>query len=522
MIRESGQVSEEPDASSHVSTSPVNPSPLQPFDRQPDRAALDRSLVHGLAWTGAAKWATQLLSWLSMLVVARLLTPADFGLVGAAAVYLGLVNLVSELGLGGAIVQRRDLTEDQIARLGGMSVVFGFLLAALSCALAVPISAFFRDRAVAGVVAVMSVTFITNGAQVVPRALLMQDLRFRTLSLVEALQAAAGAVFTLALAVLGARYWALVLSNVATAALVTAILVARRPHRIAWPRHFASIRGALTFGWHIVASRVAWYGYSNADFAVVGRMLGSAALGLYSVGWTIASIAVDRISALVGRVVPGIFSAVQHDTAAFRRYVLLLTEGLALVTFPVSAGLAITADDLVGLALGEKWLSAVLPLRLLCLYAGFRSITTLLSHILVGAGRARDSMRYSVLGLAVMPPLFVLGSRYGTAGVAAAWIVGYPLIVFPAYRRVFSLLDLRLEAYLKAIAPALGGSLLMLGAVAAARLLAGDATPALRLAIQVATGVVVYAVVTVLPQRERLRRILRQMRQTVQFHAAAS
>jgi len=455
-----------------------------------------------------------------MLAVARLLTPADFGLVGAAAVYLGLVTLISELGLGAAIVQRRDLTADQVARLGGLSVIFGFLLTLLSWALALPISAFFRERAVAGIVAVMSLSFVTNGARVVPRALLMRELHFRTLALIDAAEAVLGSMLTLALALLGTGYWALVLSNAATAVVVTGILITHRPHRIAWPRGLAEIGSAIRFGWHLVVSRIAWYGYSNADFAVVGRVLGPTALGLYSVGWNIASIAVDRISALLGRVVPAIFSAVQHDIQAFRRYALLLTEGLALVTFPVSAGLAITADDLVRVALGDKWLPGVLPLQLLCFYAGFRSICTVLGHILVGAGRAQDSMRFSLLGLAVMPPCFVLGSRYGLAGVAGAWMVGYPLIMFPVYRRVFALLELRLPAYLKAIAPALGGSMLMLGAVAGIRLLTVGWAPTHRLLLEVGVGVLVYLTTTLLPQRERIQRILRHMRQGPQLNPA--
>jgi hypothetical protein len=129
-------------------------------------------------------------------------------------------------------------------------------------------------------------------------------------------------------------------------------------------------------------------------------------------------------------------------------------------------------------------------------------------------------MRFSLLGLAVMPPCFVLGSRYGLAGVAGAWMVGYPLIMFPVYRRVFALLELRLPAYLKAIAPALGGSMLMLGAVAGIRLLTVGWAPTHRLLLEVGVGVLVYLTTTLLPQRERIQRILRHMRQGPQLNPA--
>lgn len=459
------------------------------------------------------KWATQLVSWATMLVVARLLTPTDFGLVGAGSVFVGLVNLISELGLGAAIVQRRDLTEDQIARLGGMAALVGIGLSLVTVAASIPVAGFFRQNAVAGVVAAMSLTFITSGLQVVPRSLMQKGLEFRRLALYDALQAIVGMVTTLGLALAGFRYWSLVLSVLLSSGIVTLVLLIHRPHRLALPREFGTIRSAVTFGWHIVVSRIAWYGYSNADFAIVGRVLGAATLGSYTFGWTMASIPVDRVASLVSRVLPGVFSAIQDDPPALRRYVLRLTEGLAFITFPASIGLFMVGDDLVRVALGNQWEAAILPLRILAFYGGFRSITTIFSFLLIAVGKARLSMLFSLLALMVLPPLFYLGSRWGAPGVAAGWIVGYPIVMIPVYRTVFRIISLRMRDYLKAILPPLGGVAAMVLAIVGLRVALAAAWPApVRLGAEVAVGAAVYSAWVLLLYRDRFRNLMRIVR----------
>src|SRR5712692_5628349 len=104
-----------------------------------DARALDRSLLHGIAWTSGAKWAGQLFAWASTLIVARLLTPEDYGLVGMASIYLGLITLVSEFGLGSAVITLRDLSEEQVAQLNGLAVLVGVVSCAVSCAAVIPL-----------------------------------------------------------------------------------------------------------------------------------------------------------------------------------------------------------------------------------------------------------------------------------------------------------------------------------------------------------------------------------------------
>ena len=481
-----------------------------------DARELDRSLVHGIAWTSGAKWAGQLLAWASTLIVARLLTPEDYGLVGMASIYLGLITLVSEFGLGSTVITLRGLSEEQVAQLNGLSVLVGVGSFALSCAAAIPLGHFFHAPQLAAVVVAMSVAFVITAFKTVPFSLLQRDMRFRALALMETGRALLLAVSMIAFALLGLRYWTLVIGGLLSSVLSTGATLVMRPHPLAWPR-WHSLRHAMTFSGHILVGRLSWYTYSNADFLVAGRVLGQAALGLYEVGWNLANVPIDKITSLVGQVPPAVFSAVQTDHAALRRYLLAITEGLALITFPASLGMALVAPDFVGLTLGEKWYGAIAPLQLLALSTGFRAVTPLLPQVLNVVGASRLAMRYGVLCAVVLPTgFYLLGKAWGTLGLALVWVFVFPILVLPAYRRVLETIELSSRQYLRALWPAASAALLMGATVLAVKWTAGAyLSRALGFSAQVVAGAGVYVLTCTTLHGQRLAsfsRILRSLR----------
>jgi PST family polysaccharide transporter len=481
-----------------------------------DAHELDQSLVHGIAWTGGANWAGQVLAWASTLVVARLLTPDDYGVVGMASIYLGVITLVSEFGLGSTVITLRDLSESQVAELNGLSVLFGVGSFAVSCAAAIPLGRFFHAPQLPAVVAAMSVAFVITAFKTVPFSLLQREMRFRALALIDTGRAMLLAVSMIALALLGLRYWTLVIGGLLSSVLSTGAALVLRPHRLAWPR-WRSLQHAMTFSKHILVSRLSWYAYSNADFLVAGRILGKTALGLYEVGWNLANVPIDKITGLLGQVTPAVFSAVQTDHAALRRYLLTITEGLALITFPACLGLALVAPDFVLLTLGEKWHGAIAPLQLLALSAGFRAVTPLLPQVLNVVGKSRLAMRYAVACVVVLPSgFYLLGQRWGTLGLALVWVLVFPILVLPAYRQVLKTIELSNREYLRALWPAASASVVMGATVLAVKWAVGEpVSRTLSLSAQVVAGAAVYALVCVTMHAKRLAtffRFLRAMR----------
>jgi O-antigen/teichoic acid export membrane protein len=471
---------------------------------------LDRSLLGGIAWTSSVTWLSQILSWGSTLIVVHYLAPTDYGLIGMALLYLGLVQMASELGVGGAVVRFRDLTTDQIGQFNGLSVIAGALGLLASLAVAVPFGHFFREPRLPVVLVVMSSAFLINAFRVVPQALLQRRLQFRKLALIEGTQSIVGACSTLTLAVLGFGYWALAFGFVISATVYAILVVVQNPTGFRRPR-LVSIRHPLTFSSHVLLSRFAWYGYSNSDFAVIGKVLGGAALGAYTLGWTLSGMTVEKITAVVGRVTPAFFCTVQDDLPALRRYLLLITEGLALVTFPACIGLALVASDFVRSALGERWTAAILPVQLLAVVATCRSVQPLIPQVLFAIGHSRLNMRNAMLTALVLPVCFVVASRWGISGVAGAWLIVGPLMFSPLLLRTLRLIELPPKKYFMSLWPALSGCLVMAGAVISAnRAFLGGVPAYASLIIKIAIGALAYAVALLVFHRNRIT-ILRGM-----------
>ena len=473
---------------------------------------MQRSLARGIAWTGGAKWLTQLLTWGTTIVVARILGPDAYGLVGMAALFLGLVTMFTEFGLGTAIVSLRDLSHRQIAQVNAVAVLLGLGGTLLTCLAAWPLSRFFHEPAVFWIVIAMSANFIISALRLTPYSLLQRDLRFKLLAMLESAQAVVFAVTNVACALLGFGYWTLVIGSVVSQLFAAISTMAIRSHGFARPSR-DGLHGVLRFSNHILIGRLAWYVYNNADFAVAGRMLGKSALGAYSFGWQFASIPIEKITAMVTRVTPAYFAAAQHDNHALRRMLLNVTEGLAFLTLPATVGIALVAPEFVRLALGPEWAGAIAPLQVLCVYASYRSLVTLLPQILNVKGDARWTMWLGIATALVLPVTFYFGSAYGPVGIAAMWVLVYPVFTIPLYRRTFRQIELPLHEYLGVLWTPVRGTLLMAAAVFGLRLaLPASWSLAVRLGLLIGAGALAYGVTTALPQRERLRKILAMLK----------
>jgi teichuronic acid exporter len=465
---------------------------------------LDVSLVRGVAWTGASKWSSQVLAWASTIVVARILTPDDYGLVSMATVYLGVLTLVSEFGLGSAVVTLRDLTEEQVAQLNGLSVCLGLIGFAISCAVAVPLGRFFGSPGLPRVIVVMSMGFIATSFQSIPSSLLQKELRFRLLSVIEAIRCVALSGAVVLFALLGLRYWTLVFGALLSSILGTLLTLAKRRHRLALPRS-SSLKYAIRFSRQVLVGRLAWYGYSNADFVVAGRMLGLSALGTYTVAWNLANAPLEKITSLVGSVTPAYYSAVQEDPGALRRYLLKPTEAISLIMFPVMVGMAFVSRDAVLSVLGQKWQGAIAPLQLLALYACVRSIMPLIAQVLMVTGDSGFIMWNGIISAVALPIAFLFGSHWGPQGIAAAWVVAYPINAIPLYLRASRRISLSITELWHALLPATHGTLLMaLVVLVVQMLLSGHFTMVTRLVIQILSGAIVYIAVVLLFHRDRL------------------
>lgn len=482
-------------------TTPVTPDPSSLATSQ---RALDKAVVGGLAWTAGVKWVSQLLTWAITLVVARLLTPADFGLVGMATIFLGLITLLNEFGLGTAVVTFQGLTDKELSQLHTICALFGLLSFLVSCAFAVPLGIFFRAPKLPMVIVVTATGFLVVAYRTVPYAVLQKEMRFKLLAILEGIQVVAQSISTLIFAVLGFGYWALVIGGLVGKVASSAMPFVYKPLWFARPR-WESIERELRFSWHVIVGRLYYYAYDNADLLVIGRVLGEVPLGAYSLAYNLAHLPADKFATLIVRVAPSLFAAVQNDLAALRRYLRNLTQGIALVIFPAGIGTALVAPEAVHLILGKKWLAAIAPLQLLALYACFRAIRTLLSPLLNALAEPQIVRRNHFLVLAVLPLSFYIASRWGTAAVAACWVFVFPLLSLPLFFAAFRKLEMSKREYLMALWPALSSSIPMVLAVALLKWFLPISLPLyVRLSSEVLAGAAAYSVTLLVFHRQRV------------------
>lgn len=460
-----------------------------------ERSDLNRKLVGGVAWTAAAKILGQVIAWSCTIFVARLLEPTDYGLIGMSGVFIGFVQLVTEMGLANAVVFLRTLTRHQIAQLNGLALGVSVAAMLFAVAAAPLVARFYGESRLTPIIVVTSVSFVIMGLRTVPYGLMERAMDFRYLALLEIGQTAVTGPLTLLLAWRGYGYWSLVVGVLAGMAVGTAVMVLRDPRGFAVPRP-AALREAIQLSYHLVVARIAWYTYSNADYAVVGRRLGADPLGAYTLAFTVASAPVDKITALLVRVTRPAFAAVQDRPGELKRVFLSTSAALAFVTIPASVGLAVLAPDLVPFAFGEKWSAAVMPLVLLSLATPIRSLAPLLPLILNATGDSGFAMRINLLAVAVLPAAFLAATPGGIGAVAAVWVLLYPLLVWPAAARVFRRVGLSGREYLGATLPPALGALLMGGGVLAARTaLPEEWSAPVRILLLVGLGITIFAVV---------------------------
>jgi len=221
--------------------------------------------------------------------------------------------------------------------------------------------------------------------------------------------------------------------------------------------------------------------------------------------WTLANLPMEKVTSMVTMVIATYLAAIKDDLAALRRYIRNLTEGIALLTFPGCVGLGLVAHEFVPVVLGHKWEGMTGPMEVLSIYAGLRSVVALIPKLIVSMGNSRFVMWVDLVTLPVLGLAFYIGSHWGITGIAWGWVVAYPWVVLPLYRKAFRAIKMDVVEYLRTLRPAFEGTVVMTIAVVWVRhALPGSWILPARLTLEVLTGVVSYGVILWLRHRERV------------------
>lgn len=462
----------------------------------------------GFRWAIAGKLAVQVLSWAATILVLRLLAPSDYGINAMAMVVIGLGVMVAEFGLSTAVVQARSVDETSLRTAFGFVVLLNGAIVAVILASVPFVAAYFRRPEIIYVLPVAVLQFPILAFSAIPSALLERDLRFKEKTIQAVAASIVGTIATLWMAWLGLGYWALILGSLLSG-LVGVVLLNMI---VAWPKR--PIFGGMTqspvlrFAGAVTAGRLLWYVYSSSDTLVVGRRLGDAALGVFSVAAEIASTPLNKLAAPLTQVMTAAVSRLRDDVKAAERMALDVIHYVAALGFPIYFGIALVADEIVHILLGEQWFATAPIISLLALIGPLRAVSVVLSSAITASGESRLQVTTAAVACILFPAAFLVGSYLaGLVGVALGWVMAYPLYFLYLARLSARLIGLSTWSVVKPMLIPLGGATLMAGVAYSVGSLAGDWLW-VRLALEVVTGAVAYTGFLAAFDRPMLRRLL--------------
>jgi O-antigen/teichoic acid export membrane protein len=392
------------------------------------------SLTHrtlgSMAWVAWGSGALALLKVLGLVLLTRLLTPADFGVVSAALVVITFSLNFSQLGLGPAVVQRPVLEPRHLSTAFIASTGFGLLVAAIVWLGAPAIARFFHMEQLVPVVRWLSLMFPIAGIATVPESLLQRELRFRVLANRDIIAYGIGyGLVGILLAVLGWGVWALVIAQLTQGVVRTGILLTATPPFLEAKPTWQSFRELMGYGIGQSISRIGLILANQADNLVVGRWLGAVALGYYSRAYQLMAVPTSLLGNILDKVLFPTMARVQDDARRLGQVYLQGTALLALVTMPLGVVAALLAPDLISVLLGSRWERLVLPFQILVLGIPFRTGYRVSDSLSRATGRVyRRAWRQGVFaGLVFLGAL--IGQQRGLSGVAlgvlAAFLINY-------------------------------------------------------------------------------------------------
>lgn len=462
-----------------------------------------------IRWTASARMLSQFFTWVITLIVIRLLTPADYGLLAMATIFLSLLVMVADVGMGPALVQRQELGERELRQAFGIALALHLALA-VALALAAPlISRFFEETELVPIVRVLSVQLVIGAFGVIPDAVLQRQLEFRKRSLLDLAATVTGSLVTLALALTGQGVWALVLGSMTSQALrvvgvnlLTGCLT--RPEF-----SLTGTRSLLQAGGQATLSQIIWFLFNQADRFIAGKLLGKEVLGYYSVALDLAALPNQKISPLINQVAFPSFSRMQHDVPRVAANTLLGVRLLCIVAFPVLWGISSVAPEIVSALLGSTWIASILPLQILALVMPLRMISTFVTNPVHGLGRFDVGLANNAVAFLVMATAYAVGVQWGLVGLCLAWLIGSPLVFIENMRRYMAVMRVPLHLLLASMArPAVAASV-MYGVVAGCRTtVLAHVTDLTRLALLIPAGVLAYLVTSLFLNRRGLTEAL--------------
>ena len=472
---------------------------------------------------GSIRWSIigQALSRVMMIgvsiVLARLLAPEDSGLMAMAMVIIGFMETFYELGTGSAIIQKKEISQELLSSLFYINIFFGIFLAVLFGSSGHFVAELYQDDRVAPILQVMGLVFFISSFGLVHHALMRRNLNFDRLTIIETITLVIDSVVAIVLAVMGWSVWALVYSLLANRLALTVLLFVSEKWRPGFQFSITEVKTVLSFTLNLTGSKIFNYFSRNSDKFIIGRFLGAASLGYYSLAFKLITYPIEFVQTALGRV---LFPALARleDNKSFRIMYLRACGAIALLVFPIMVGMGTLADPFINVVYDSKWEPSVIILIIMSPVGIVQSILSTVIHIYLVKGRTDQYFAWAFTSGAVIAVSFVCGLPWGLLGVTIAFSSAIMLLGALGFWMPFRLIELKMRDFLKVLSPYFLMSVAMAAAIFVCNywLKSIGASQFWQLFAGTATGFLSYSILCLLAKPAALADLIRLMPTVVQ------
>ncbi len=464
--------------------------------------------LSGISWLTFGQMTKHALQFVLGIILARLLTPHEFGLVGLVMVFIGFAGLFSELGFGAALIQRKEIDERHWSSVFWVNIAAGFALTGLFMAIAPLVGQFYDEPILAPLTTLFAVSFAVGSLSMVPIAKLTRDMDFRALALIETTAAVLSGILAVVLALVGFGVWSLVWRTIAVTTLTAVGMWWVTRWRPRWMFDPRAVRELLGFSSNLLGYRAINYWVQNGNDLIIGRFLGTSALGIYSRAYLVLLLPLNEVVRILGRVMFPALSRLQHDVTRVRESYLHAVAMLSVFLFPAMLGLSAVSGDFVLALYGPRWEEVIPILGILSVLAVPQSLVATAGWIFQSQGRTDWIFRWGIVSAGATMLSIGIGISIGNllAVVTCYAVTSGLLLLYPAISIPGRLIDMRFRDVVSAVSGSLVCSVVMAIAVWLLAHILPDSWPHwLRLLSCVSAGAVLYLVLIHLAQVKAYR-----------------
>lgn len=412
--------------------------------------SLAKKAFKGGSWYAAFTFISQGFSWLVTFWVARLLNPDDYGLMALATILTGYASWFSELGLGAAIIQRESCSKEELSSVFWFATGVGLLLGILCFPIAVFSAWFFHEPRLVSLTEAVGIIFLFNGVQIVHGNLLRRELSFKRLGLIKMIAVFISCSYMLPAAYLGAGVWALLGGQILRALVSSFMLYINANWRPVWHFDIREISSYIRYGVKVALGRTLFYITDNSDKFIVGKLLGSLAVGYYSFALQLSQIPTEKITVMINQISFPLFSRLQDSKAEVAEHYLKIIKMIALLVLPLFVGGFLVAKQLVLIILGEKWMPIVPLFKYLCLAQIMTSLSAINNIVHNALGNPELSLHFNGYCAVFMTGSFFVAAKYfGLDALIFPWVITYVILCTAWICYTLSKLHIDFFTYLK-------------------------------------------------------------------------